>query len=149
MKVVLLKDVKKLGKAEDIVEVTPGYANNYLFRNNLAVPLTAENLNTIKTRRQAAEAKAQKEHAEALAIKEMISGQHFTLLVKTGTQGRLYGSVTNMDIASVLEKAGYKVDRRGINVSEPIKKTGEYNVDIRIHPEVNAQFVLDVVSEEA
>ena len=66
-----------------------------------------------------------------------------------GSQGRLYGSVTNMDIAKVLEDAGYKVDRRNITLSEPIKTAGEYQVDVRLHPEVSARFVLDVVSNES
>ncbi|HHV42020.1 MAG TPA: 50S ribosomal protein L9 [Clostridiaceae bacterium] len=148
MKVILLEDVNGLGKAEDVVDVAPGYANNFLLRKGLAVKLTPQNLNTVKTRRQAAEAKAARELAEAREIKEKISDQRFTLRIKMGAQGRLYGSVTNMDIAAVLEEAGYKVDRRGITVEEQIKEAGEYKVDIRLHPEVNAQFILDVVSKE-
>jgi large subunit ribosomal protein L9 len=149
MKVILLQDVKGLGKAEDVVEVARGYAHNFLFKHNLAVEMTPANLNTVKTKRAAAQAKAERELKEAEEIKEKISDQRFVLKIKMGTQGRLYGSVTNMDIAKVLEEAGYKVDRRNITLAEQIKTAGTYQVDVRLHPEVTAQFVLDVVSAES
>ena len=141
MKVVLLKDVDKLGKAGEVVEVASGYANNFLFRRDLAVELTPENLNTLKNQQRLLE--------EAGEIKNKIADQHFTLKVKTGSQGKLYGSVTTMDIAAVLEKAGYKVDKRNISVEEQIKEIGEYKVEVKLHPEVNASIVVDVVSEGA
>lgn len=149
MKVILLQDVDGLGKAEDVVEAARGYAHNYLFKHNLAVEMTPANLNTVKTKRAAAKAKAERELKEAEEIKEKISDQHFVLKIKMGSQGRLYGSVTNIDVAKVLEEAGYKVDRRNITLSEPIKTAGEYPVDVRLHPEVSARFVLDVVSNES
>jgi|LSQX01.2.fsa_nt_gb large subunit ribosomal protein L9 len=149
MKVVLLKDVDKLGKAGEVVEVASGYANNFLFRRDLAVELTPENLNTLKNQQKAAAEKAQRLLEEAGEIKNKIADQHFTLKVKTGSQGKLYGSVTTMDIAAVLEKAGYKVDKRNISVEEQIKEIGEYKVEVKLHPEVNASIVVDVVSEGA
>lgn len=149
MKVVLLKDVDKLGKAGEVVEVASGYANNFLLRRDLAVELTPENLNTLKNQQKAAAEKAQRLLEEAGEIKNKIADQHFTLKVKTGSQGKLYGSVTTMDIAAVLEKAGYKVDKRNISVEEQIKEIGEYKVEVKLHPEVNASIVVDVVSEGA
>lgn len=149
MKLVLLHDVDKLGKEGDVVDVSRGYANNFLLRRKLAVELTPENLNILKNKQQAAEEKAQRLLEEAQKIKEKIADQHFTLKIKTGSQGRLYGSVTTMDIAAVLEKAGHTVDKRNISLGEKIEKVGEYRVDIKLHPEVSTGIVLDVVSEEA
>lgn len=149
MKVVLLKDVDKLGKAGDVVDVSRGYANNFLLRRKLAVELTPENLNILKNQQQAAAEKAQRLLEEAREIKEKITDKHFTLTIKTGSQGRLYGSVTTMDIAAVLEKAGYTVDKRNITVKEKIEKAGEYKVDVKLHPEVSTGIILDIVSEGA
>lgn len=149
MKVVLLKDVDKLGKAGDVADVSRGYANNFLLRRKLAVELTQENLNVLKNQQQAAAEKAQRLLEEAREIKEKITDKHFTLTIKTGSQGRLYGSVTTMDIAAVLEKAGYTVDKRNITVKEKIEKAGEYKVDVKLHPEVSTGIILDIVSEGA
>ena len=149
MRVVLLNDANKLGQAGEVVEVASCYAHNFLFRRDLAVELTPENLNTLKNQQKAAAEKAQRLLEEAGEIKNKIADQHFTLKVKTGSQGKLYGSVTTMDIAAVLEKAGYKVDKRNISVEEQIKEIGEYKVEVKLHPEVNASIVVDVVSEGA
>jgi len=146
MKVILLQDVKGLGKLDQIVEVNDGYANNFLIRKKLAIEATPVNLNSVKNRKSAQDARAAHELQEAREIAAKISGQAFELPVKCGEGGRLYGAVTAMDVASAMEKAGYEVDRRGIAIPSPIKTLGDHPVDIRLHTGVNVTVVVRVVA---
>ncbi len=146
MKVILLKDVKDLGKPDDIVEVHDGYARNFLFKQQLALEATPANLNDVKTRKKAEAAKVARELENARAMASRINGQVITLPMKCGEAGRLYGAVTTMDIAGALEKAGYKVDKRGISIRQPVKTLGDYDVDIRLHAEVNIKVTIRVVA---
>ncbi|NLN46742.1 MAG: 50S ribosomal protein L9 [Clostridiaceae bacterium] len=145
MKVILLQDVKGLGKLDQIVEVNDGYANNFLIRRNLAVEATPANLNSVKNRKSAQDARAERELQEAREVAAKISGQAFELPVKCGEGGRLYGAVTAMDVAAAMEKAGYEVDRRGIAIPSPIKTLGDHPVDVRLHTGVNVTVVVRVV----
>ena len=121
MKVILLEDVKGLGKVDDIVEVHDGYARNFLFHKKLALEATPANLNVVKTRKTAEKARQARELAQAREIKASIDGQVITLPIKCGEGGRLYGSLTTMDIAAALDKAGHKVDKRGITIHSQVK----------------------------
>ncbi|MGI6334248.1 MAG: 50S ribosomal protein L9 [Saccharofermentanales bacterium] len=146
MKVILLKDVKDLGKADDIVNVSDGYARNYLFRQKLALEATPANLNTVKTRKNAERARQARELEEARQVAAKINNEVVTLPVKCGEGGRLYGAVTAMDVADALAAAGYRVDKRGIQIPQAIKALGEYEVDVRLYTDVTATIKLNVVA---
>lgn len=146
MKVVLIKDVKNLGKADDIVEVNDGYARNFLFRKQLALEATPDNLNVVKTRKKAQDAKSQKALEESKALAAKLKDEVFELPVKCGEGGRLYGAITAIDVAQALANAGYKIDKRSIQISQPIKSLGEYTLDVRLQSEVSFKLKIKVVT---
>lgn len=146
MKVILLKEVKGLGKADDIVEVSDGYAHNFLIRQQLALESTPANLNVVKTRKQAEAARTARELAEARTMAAQLQGQVFNMPMKCGEGGRLYGAVTAMDVANALAKAGFKVDKRGITIRQVVKSLGEFDVDIRLHTDVTAKVQIKVIA---
>jgi len=146
MKVILLKDVKDLGKIDDIIEVNDGYARNFLFRQKLALEATPANLNSVKNRKNAEHARAARELDEARQTASKINGQTYALPVKCGDGGRLYGAVTAMDIAAALGKAGFKVDKRGITIHQAIKTLGDYDVDVKLHTDVIAKIQIRVIA---
>ena len=146
MKVVLIKEVKKLGRPDDIVEVSDGYARNFLLKNGLALEATPDNLNIVKTRKKAESAKNQRALESSQATAEALKDKVFDLPVKCGEGGRLYGAVTAMDIAQALADAGYAVDKRGIQIQQPIKILGDYTVDVRLQAEVIFPLKIRVVA---
>ncbi len=148
MKVILIKDVKNLGKNDDIVEVQDGYARNFLFRQNLALEATPANLNTVRTRKAAESAKAVREREQAIETGEKIKGQTFSLKIKCGEGGRLYGAITAMDVAAVLEKQGFKVDKRDIILPTHIKTLGLYDAEIKLHHDVQVKFQINVIAQD-
>lgn len=148
MKVILLEDINNLGQAGEIVEVKRGYANNYLLRQNLAVRTTKENLNTLKTQQKAFEAKRARNLADAQEKAEKIKGEEFTIKVRTGEAGRLFGSVTTIDLSEVLAERGYVVDRRDLSLSDNIKEIGTYTGSIKLHPEIDVDFTIHVEDED-
>jgi len=147
MKVILLQEVKGLGKPDDIVSVNDGYARNYLFHRNLALEATPANLNTVKTRKSAEKARQDRALTEARMIAEKIDGRLFTMPIKCGEGGKLYGSLTTMDIADALGKAGYKVDKRGIAIQGHVKTLGDYDVDIKLHADLVARIKIRLTAE--
>ncbi len=146
MKVVLIKEVKKLGRPDDIVEVSDGYARNFLLKNGLALEATPDNLNIVKTRKKAESAKNQRALESSQATAEALRDKVFDLPVKCGEGGRLYGAVTAMDIAQALADAGYAIDKRGIQIQQPIKSLGDYTVDVRLQAEVIFPLKIRVVA---
>lgn len=146
MKVILLKEVKSLGKPDDIVNVHDGYAHNFLFKYELALEASPVNLNSIKTKKQAGLAKLARELAQARETAALINGQQIILPMKCGEGGRLYGALTTMDVAAALEKAGHKVDKRGITIKSPVRTLGDFDVDVRLHAEVTAKVTIHVVA---
>jgi len=139
MKVLLTADVKGQGKKGDIVDVSDGYARNFLIRGNLAVPATTDIVNTarLKDEADAHRRKVEKEEAQALAKKL----REFTLemKVKVSETGKVFGSVTNAQIADELQKQGFSIDKKKIIITDPIKNTGNYVVDIKVYPEISAK----------
>ena len=140
MKVVLLADVKGQGKKNDIVNVSDGYARNFLFPRKLAVEADAKILNEIKGREDSRKHKIEVETAEAKALAAKLD----TILVKipasSGADGRLYGSVTAKDIAEHLEKDyGIIVDKRKIQLSDPIRAYGQYDLDVKLYTDVSGK----------
>lgn len=144
MKVVLIKDVKGLGKANDVVEVSNGYAHNFLFKRQLAMEATPANMNIVKTRRQAESAKSEHRLDDAREIAAKIKEMSLEIPVKCGESGRLYGAVTAIDIAAALKKEGIRIDKRSINIEQPIKNLGDYRIDIRLHSEVTATLAVTI-----
>lgn len=148
MKVILLEDVKNVGKAGEVVNVKAGYANNFLIRRNLAMEATPTNINIAKTQRKALEAKAAAALAEAKQQAEKLTGETFKFPVKCGEGGRLYGAITSIDLAKALQDAGFDIDKRDIKLADAIKQIGIYDADIRLHPDVTANVKVEVIEAE-
>lgn len=146
MKVVLLQDVKSLGKKDEIVTVNDGYARNFLFPKKLGVEATKANLNVLKQQLAAAERLAEEQLAQAKAQAEAMSSVKVSIPVKVGVGGKLFGAVSSKEIAEALkQQAGLEIDKKKILLSEPIKAVGEEKVDIKLHKDVTAQITVAVV----
>ena len=147
MKVILTQEVKKVGRKGDIVDVSDGYANNFLLKNKLAVPANQGNLN-INAQEKANQAKKIKEETEAakaLAVK--LESAVIELSVKMGENGKTFGSVGPKEISEELLKQGYDVDRKKIELTTPIKVAGIYEVVVRLYKGVTAKLKLNVVKK--
>ncbi len=149
MEVILLKDVARLGQAGTICKVAPGYARNHLIPQGLAVMATKGAVKELEQRRQA-EARRQKQlDADARTVAQELDGVTLTIHAKIGEKERLYGSVTSGDIAEALEKeTGRSIDRRKIELEEPIRQLGIYTVPVRLLSDVLPQIRVDVVAED-
>lgn len=148
MKVILLQDVKGKGKKGQMLEISDGYARNYLLPRKLAVEATADAVNTKKMNDKAAAEKAAKERAEALEISRQLREMTLVVTAKGGGAGRLFGSVTNQEIADALKaKSGIALDKRKIVISDPIKSVGTYTVQCKLGYEITAPLTVKI--EEA
>ena len=148
MKVILLQDVKGKGKKGQMIEVSDGYARNYMLPRKIAVEATADAVNTMRMNDKAAAEKAAKERAEAMEISKKLRDMTLVVTAKGGGAGRLFGSVTNQEIADALQKkAGIKLDKRKIVIADPIKSVGTYTVTCKLGYEITAP--LSVKIEEA
>ena len=146
MKVVLLKDVKNVGKRDDILTVSDGYARNFLFPQKLAAEATPGALKEIQRKRAAQDAREAEMLAEAKDKAAALKDKVITLEVKCGDKGRLYGSVTAAEVAEALEKQhGIKVDKRKIDIGEPIRETGMRTISVWLYSGVTTEMKLDVV----
>lgn len=147
MKVILKADVKALGKKGQVYEVSDGYARNFLFPKNLAVEATSGNLSDLASKKASEEKKKEKEKQEAQALAAKLGSLTIEIITKSGEGGRLFGSVTNKEIAEALKaECGVELDRRKLELKEPIKALGTFNVHAKLHPEVVAQFQVHVKS---
>jgi len=147
MKVVLLQSIEGLGTVGQEVRVKDGYARNYLLPNGIALLSTDKNIKAFKDKIQASirsEAKS-KEHAQKLA--EDLSSVTLNFKVKTGQEGKLFGSVTNTNICESLKEKGFELDKKKIVLAEPIRHTGTHDVLVRLFPEVNASVKVEVSAE--
>ena len=133
MKVILTQDVKAQGRKGDVVNVSDGYATNFLFKNKLAVPANASNMN-VNNMQKAAEAKRiADETAEAKAIAKKLETETLSLVIEVGSNGRAFGSISSKEISDGLSKIGYSIDKKKIELDNPIKGEGQYNVPIRLY----------------
>jgi large subunit ribosomal protein L9 len=148
MEVILKEDVQKLGHRGDVVKVADGYGRNYLLPKKLAIDATAANKNVIEQMKASAVRKAQKDKADAEALAKQFEGASVTITRRAGEQDQLFGSVTSSDIAAELEKKGFQVDRRKIELDQPIKTVGDHNVSIRLFRDVSATVKVTVAKEE-
>lgn len=136
MKVILLQDVKSVGKQDEIVQVSDGYARNFLFKKQLALEATPENLNTVKTRKAAQKAAAQRELEAAQDQGKQLENQIVLLRMKTGEGGRLYGSLTAQEVADALQKMGFAVEKRNVTLNQTLKSVGRTSATIKLHTQV-------------
>ena len=148
MKVILLQDVKGKGKKGQMLEVSDGYARNFMLPKKLAVEATADAINTMRMNDKAAAEKAAKERAEALEISHKLKELILVVTAKGGGAGRLFGSVTNQEIADALKaKTGIALDKRKIVIADPIKSVGTYTVTCKLGYEITAKLTVKI--EEA
>ena len=145
MKVILTQDVRGKGKRGQMIEVSDGYARNFLLPRKLAQEATADNINTMRMNDKAAQEREAKERAEALEISRRLKELTVTVTAKGGGAGRLFGSVTNTEIAEALEQqTGIRLDKRRIVIDEPIKTVGLYTVKCKLGYEISAPLRLEV-----
>ena len=147
MEVILREDVTTLGRRGDVVKVAEGYGRNYLLPRGLAMAVTDSNKAMIEKEKKAHAARMAKEKAEFEALAARISGLRFIAPRKVGENDALYGSVTSGDVAEFLKGKGIEIDKRKVQLEEPIKKLGEHEVGIKLHPEVVASLKLLVTKE--
>ena len=148
MKVILLQDVKGKGKKGQLLEVSDGYARNFMLPRKLAIEATPDAINTMKMNDKATQERIAREKAEALEISRKLREMTLTVTAKGGGAGRLFGSVTNQEIADALVKnGGIKLDKRKIVISDPIKNVGTYTVQCRLGYEITAPLTVKI--EEA
>jgi large subunit ribosomal protein L9 len=136
MKVILRENVENLGRGGEVVEVKPGYGRNFLLPRGLAVPANTRNVRELEHQKQVASAKAAKAKASAEAVAKRLAETPVTLKRKVGEQDKLYGSVTAMDVAEALAARGLQLDRRAIDLAEPIKTVGAFEIPVKLHHEV-------------
>ncbi|NLJ73863.1 MAG: 50S ribosomal protein L9 [Firmicutes bacterium] len=148
MKVILQKDVKNIGKKGDIVDVAEGYGRNFLLPRGLAVEATSGNLRKIEHEKKAEAKKAERELREAQAVGAKIKGKTLEIEARVGDAGKLFGSITTQEIADHLRRNfAVEIDRRKIELKEPIKSLGSYPVQVKIHPQVHVSLTVKVVGE--
>jgi len=147
MEVILREDVEKLGARGQMVKVASGYARNFLLPRKLAVAATESNKKIVEQERQAHLRRDAKEVADATDLGKMMANLSVTISQKAGENEQLFGSVTTKDIADLLEKQGYTIDRRKIILAEPIKTLGEFKVPLRLHRDVTAEITVHVTKE--
>lgn len=147
MKVILKEDVKKLGTMGQIVTVADGFARNYLVPRGLAVEANSKNMKSLEHAHRVIQERAKKVKESLQEFADRISKITLIIKAKAGEEGKLFGSVTSMDIAEQLKHEGIEIDRKKISLEEPIKRLGTHAVSIHLHPEVNTQITLQVVEE--
>jgi large subunit ribosomal protein L9 len=148
MEVILRQDVEKLGSRGQVVKVASGYARNFLLPNKIAVPATDANRKIVEQERQAHVRKEAKQKGEAEVLANMVNGVSLTIAQKAGENDQLFGSVTSKDIAEGLAAQHFEIDRRKIQMDEPIKQLGDYKIPVRLHKDVTAEIAVHVVKEE-
>lgn len=148
MKVILLNDVKGLGTKDSVVNVSDGYARNYLLPKGLAAEATNENMNILKNKQKAEKAKKDKEIKEAQELKDKLLKINIIITTRTGESGKLFGAISNKDIAEYLKKEhNIDIDRKKISLDEPIKSTGVFTATIKLYPEISANVNVTVKGE--
>ncbi|MGD0884246.1 MAG: 50S ribosomal protein L9 [Thermodesulfovibrionales bacterium] len=147
MKVILKEEVKSLGAIGTVVNVADGYARNYLIPKNLAVEANTKNIKEFEHEKKKIEGRAKKIRNEAQDLADRLASLTLTVSAKVGEEERLFGSVTTMDIAEALKKAGFDIDRKKIILDEPIKRLGTFTVGVKIHPQITSQMAVHVISE--
>jgi len=147
MKIILREDVEKLGKAGEVVKVKDGFGRNYLIPRKLAVLANVRNMKALDHDRRTIETRAKKTRKTAEATAATLTAVSLVLPAKAGEEGKLFGAITSRDIAEALGKAGVNVDRKAIQLADPIKQVGDYKVKIRVATDVLPEISVSVVPE--
>lgn len=147
MKVILREDVEKLGKAGDVVKVADGFGRNYLIPQRLAVPANVRNLKSLDHDRRVIEARVKKSRKTAESLASRLQAVSVTISAKAGEEGKLFGAITSRDIAEALEKAGVPVDRKMIQLPDPIKHLGDYKVKVKAGADFQPEVPVSVVAK--
>lgn len=146
MKVILLEDVKKLGKKGEVVEVAEGYARNFLISQKLGAEATNKTLNDIKLQKATEVRKQEELLAEVKKIAEKIKGTTVTVGIKAGDHGRIFGSISTKEIAkAALDQLGLDIDKKKMQLKDPIKALGNYVIPIKLHPKVSTELTVKVI----
>ncbi len=147
MKVILKEDVKHVGKMGQIVDVADGYARNYLIPKGLVTEASTKNIKFLEHEKRIIQEKSKKIRNSAQDLASRISSLIISIKAKAGEEGKLFGSITTMDVAEALQKEGVEIDKKKISLEEPIKRLGSYTVNIKIHPDVSAPLNIQIVEE--
>jgi large subunit ribosomal protein L9 len=147
VQVILNEDVPNLGRTGDVVKVRPGFARNYLFPRKLAVEASQKSLRAFEHHKRVAMGKREVQKTEATELKRRIEALTISIGAHAGEEGKLFGSVTNIDIERALREKGFTIERRKIHLAEPIKQLGEFTVPVRLQPEVEASLKVEVKAE--
>ncbi len=148
MQVILREDVEKLGKIGDLVKVADGYARNFLVPGKKAIEATPKNLNAMNHAKKMVSDRIRKLKKEAAADADRIKSLSVTIKAKVGEEGKLFGSVTSMDIVEAMKAQGVVIDKRKLVLDEPIKRLGDFTITVKLHSDVTADFKVSVVGEE-
>ena len=147
VQLILREEVPNLGRIGDVVKVRPGYARNYLLPRKLAVEANPRNLREFEHQKRQAMTRRETSKGVSMALKARIEAIALVITARAGEEGKLFGSVTNLDIERELRQKGVDVERRKIHLTEPIKQLGEFTVMVKLDPEVEASIKLNVVAE--
>ncbi len=147
MKVILKDDIENLGDIGEVVDVANGYARNYLFPRGLAVEANPKSIKQFEHVKRTMAAKIEKVKKEKQSVADKISEIKLSFKAKAGDDGKLFGSITNMDIQKELSAQGVDIDRKKIIINEPIKRTGEYDIQIKLHSDIIANVKTEIVAE--
>jgi large subunit ribosomal protein L9 len=148
MEVILRRDIPKLGKAGDVVKVKDGFARNYLIPKGLAILANQKTIQALERERKVILSKAEKEKKKALGLAEKLQGQSLTLYRKVVEEGRLYGSVSAVDIAKALLEQGLEIDKKQVLLEEPLKTVGSFEVMIKVSPEISVPIRVEIIEEK-
>ncbi len=148
MQVILREDIDKLGKIGDLVKVKDGFGRNYLIPQKKAIEATPKNVNAMEHARKMVADRLRKLKKEATADADRIKSLSITVKAKAGEEGKLFGSVTSMDIAEAMKAQGVTIDKRKIALEEPIKRLGEFSVPVKLHSDVAVELKVTVIAEE-
>jgi large subunit ribosomal protein L9 len=146
VQVILNDEVPNLGSPGDVVKVRGGFARNYLLPRGLAVEANQKNLRAFEHQKRLAMLKREALKSQAMSLKEKIEALHLSLNARAGEEGKLFGSITNIDLERALRDQGLQIDRRRIALHEPVKQVGEYTVPVRLQPEVEANLKFSVAA---
>jgi large subunit ribosomal protein L9 len=148
MKIILLEPLEKVGKPFDVVEVKDGYARNYLFPRKMAIEATAGNIRGLEKSKKRFSKQMDKKIMESMDLIERINNLSVKATIKTGMDGKTFGSITSADLVSLLKAEGVEVDKKHIVLEEPLKQTGVYDIKVHLGENMNAVFKLAVLEEE-
>ncbi len=147
MKVLLLQDVKAQGKKGDIIEVSDGYAKNFLIKKKMAIQATNQVINETNQKKASEQRKLEIEKQEAIKLAERLNGNTIVVEIACGENGKMFGSVTGKEISESLLKSGYDIDKKKINIKEPIKTFGVFSVEVKVYANVTATINISVVKK--